>query len=248
MNKNLVLFVVSVLILSVGLFGVSFGGNRVVNVENVASENTISVVGHGVISVKPDVCYVNLGVELQGKTAKEVSEKAATIMNNVITAIKDLGFTDEDLETVEYSLTPVYSYPQNEPPVLTGYRLRNIVRVKITQKNEEGNLDTSLIGEVIDAATENGANVVSGITFDVLNKKELKLQAITLAMEDAKRKAETALAAVNETIKTVIEINVSDVSFPSWIGKNMNLRGESTTPIFTGAQNITVSVNVKFGF
>ena len=248
MNKSVVLFVVSVLILSVGLFGVSFGGTRMSDMDRTTSENTISVTGHGVISVKPDVCYVNLGVELQRKTAKEVSEEVATIMSSVITAIENLGFTDENLETVEYSLTPVYTYPQNEPPVLTGYRLRNIVKVKITQKNEEGNLDTSLIGEVIDAATENGANVISGITFDVLNKKDLKLQAITLAMEDAKKKAETALKAVNETIKTVIEISVSDVSFPSWSGKDMNLRVETAPQIFAGSQTITVTVNVKFGF
>jgi len=248
MNKNLALFVISVLILSVGLFGVSFGGNEAIPGDRTTSENIISVTGHGVISVKPDVCYVSLGVEIQGKTAREVSEQGATLMNNIINAIKNIEFSDEDFETVEYSLTPVYTYPQNEPPVLTGYRLRNIVRVRITQKNEQGDLDTTFIGEVIDAATENGANVISGITFDVLNKKDLKLQAITLAMEDAKEKAETALAAVNETIKTVIEISVSDVSFPSWAGKDMNLRVETTPPIFTGSQNITVTVNVKFGF
>lgn len=248
MRKSLVLFILSVFLISIALVGVSFGGTEMNNMENISSENVISVVGHGSIGVKPDVCYVDLGVQIQKKTAKEANDEAASIMNEVVNAIKELGFKDEDFETVRYSLTPVYSYPQNEPPVLVGYRVRNILRVKVTEKDDEGNLDTSLIGEVIDVSTENGANVISGISFDVLNKGELKLQAISLAMEDARRKAETALSAVNESIKSVIDINVSDISFPSWIVKGDDIRMEMGPPVFTGVQYVNVTVNVKFGF
>lgn len=248
MKKSIALFVLSVLILSLTLFGVSFGKSEVSEVNEMSSENIISVTGYGIVSVKPDVCFVNIGVQIQRKTAREASEEAARIMNSVVEGIKNLGYSDDDFETIEYSLAPVYNYPQNEPPVLIGYRVRNILRLKIDEKKDDGNLDTSLIGEVMDTATENGANVISGITFDVLDKNDLKLQAITLAMQDAKEKAETALTAVNESIKSVIEISVSDVSFPSWAGKDMNVRMETAPPIFSGSQNVTVTVNVRFGF
>jgi len=247
MKKVLTLFLVSVLILVVSLMGISFAKTDVNEVTDVTSENSITVSGQGIVYAKPDVGYVNVGVEIQRLTAKEASEENAKIMNQIVSALLKLGVKEDDLTTLDYSIQPVYNYPEKEAPVLVGYMVRNNLSIKITKKLANGDLDTGFLSEVLDAATSNGANVISGLSFDISNKDELKLEAIKLAMEDAKKKAEVALEVVDEKIKGVAEINISDVYYPVYRDVK-NITSEMVTPIFTGAESVQVTVNVKFIF
>ncbi len=247
MKKVLTLFLVSVLILVVSLMGISFAKTDVNEVTDVTSENSITVSGQGIVYAKPDVGYVNVGVEIQRLTAKEASEENAKIMNQIVSALLKLGVKEDDLTTLDYSIRPVYNYPEKEAPVLVGYMVRNNLSIKITKKLANGDLDTGFLSEVLDAATSNGANVISGLSFDISNKDELKLEAIKLAMEDAKKKAEVALEVVDEKIKGVAEINISDVYYPVYRDVK-NITSEMQTPIFTGAESVQVTVNVKFIF
>jgi len=66
-------------------------------------------------------------------------------------------------------------------------------------------------------------------------------------MEDAKKKAEVALKVVDEKIKGVAEINISDISYPVYRDMK-NLAPEAAPPIFTGSESVQVTVNVKFIF
>ncbi|HQJ56822.1 MAG: SIMPL domain-containing protein [Caldisericia bacterium] len=247
MKKVLTLFLVSVLILVVSLMGISFAKTDVNEVTDVTSENSITVSGQGIVYAKPDVGYVNVGVEIQRLTAKEASEENAKIMNQIVSALLKLGVKEDDLTTLDYSIQPVYNYPEKEAPVLVGYMVRNNLSIKITKKLANGDLDTGFLSEVLDAATSNGANVISGLSFDISNKDELKLEAIKLAMEDAKKKAEAALEVVDEKIKGVAEINISDVYYPVYRDVK-NITSEMQTPIFTGTESVQVTVNVKFIF
>ncbi|HPB33657.1 MAG TPA: SIMPL domain-containing protein [Caldisericia bacterium] len=247
MKKVLTLFLVSVLILVVSLMGISFAKTDVNEVTDVTSENSITVSGQGIVYAKPDVGYVNVGVEIQRLTAKEASEENAKIMNQIVSALLKLGVKEDDLTTLDYSIQPVYNYPEKEAPVLVGYMVRNNLSIKITKKLANGDLDTGFLSEVLDAATSNGANVISGLSFDISNKDELKLEAIKLAMEDAKKKAEAALEVVDEKIKGVAEINISDVYYPVYRDVK-NITSEMQTPIFTGTESVQVTVDVKFIF
>ena len=227
--------------------GISFAKTDVNEVTDVTSENSITVSGQGIVYAKPDVGYVNVGVEIQRLTAKEASEENAKIMNQIVSALLKLGVKEDDLTTLDYSIQPVYNYPEKEAPVLVGYMVRNNLNIKITKKLANGDLDTGFLSEVLDAATSNGANVISGLSFDISNKDELKLEAIKLAMEDAKKKAEAALEVVDEKIKGVAEINISDVYYPVYRDVK-NITSEMQTPIFTGTESVQVTVNVKFIF
>ncbi|MBC7195090.1 MAG: SIMPL domain-containing protein [Caldisericia bacterium] len=248
MKKVLMLFVVSVLILTISLVGISFGKSEVNEMSNVTSDNFVTVTGQGIVYAKPDVAYINIGVQTEKKTAKEAAEENAKIVDQIVKALFKLGVKEDELETVEYSIEPVYFYPEKEPPVVVGYRVRNLFNIKITKKTQDGKLDTKFIGEVLDASTSNGANIISGINFDILNKEELKLKAIQLAMEDAKKKAETALEVVGEKIRGVAEINISDISYPVYRQDLKMLTAYEATPIFEGTESVQVTVNVKFIF
>src|SRR5689334_3633125 len=74
------------------------------------NEHVITVSGTGKVTVKPDVADVNLGVTTQANTAKAARDDAATKMNAIIAALKTLGIADEDIQTSNISINPVYDY------------------------------------------------------------------------------------------------------------------------------------------
>jgi uncharacterized protein YggE len=69
--------------------------------------NQITVSGEGKAYVKPDIAKVSLGVETTGLTTAEVIEKNTAKMNAVIKAVKDQGVEEKDIQTANYSLSPL---------------------------------------------------------------------------------------------------------------------------------------------
>ena len=122
-----------------------------------------------------------LGVQTEDVSAKEAIEDNSMLMTDVIAAIKGLGFTDDDIKTVTYSVYPNYNWELRQ---VTGYTVNNMIQVEI--------MDLDLVGDVIDVAGAAGANRVDGVSFDLSDdlKEQLKLDAYVAAIRDAEAKAE----------------------------------------------------------
>lgn len=81
----------------------------------------ITLMGRGSIEQPPDVAVINVGVQLEARTAAEAMAQQATNMNGVFAAVKNAGITDRrDGQTGNMSLNPVYAYPNNARPHLSG--------------------------------------------------------------------------------------------------------------------------------
>jgi len=68
--------------------------------------NTINVGGTGTISMSPDEAIVYLGVQTQSKDAVTAQQENARKMEKIIKALKDLGISEDDMETSGYSIIP----------------------------------------------------------------------------------------------------------------------------------------------
>ena len=68
---------------------------------------------------------MNLGVQTQANTAKAARDDAATKMNAIIAALKNLGIDDADIQTSTIDLSPVYDYNSSSPHI-TGYQVTNL--------------------------------------------------------------------------------------------------------------------------
>ena len=91
---------------------------------------------------------------------------------------------------------------------LIGYRVSNILTVETTK--------LSMAGNIIDAATQAGANRVDGVSFTLSPQKQLSVQddLIGNAVENAKAKAEKALAPLDQKIIGVKFVSLSDFGYP----------------------------------
>ncbi|RLE48642.1 MAG: hypothetical protein DRJ33_08845, partial [Candidatus Methanomethylicota archaeon] len=122
--------------------------------QSALQSKTITVSGEGEASAPPEVAVVKLGVETFCESASEAQKMNFEATSSVIAALEQAGVAEDKIETISFSLTPVYEYETRyggtSESVLVGYKCTN--NVKVTLEN------ISMVGDVIDVAIAAGAN------------------------------------------------------------------------------------------
>ena len=205
--------------------------------------NGITVTGQGIVTAPPDTVTLQLGVSVQAASVADARQQAATAANAVTAAVKADGVVDADVQTVQFDINPQYT-TQNNQQVLTGYRVDNVLQVKIR------NLDN--VGQVIDDAVAAGGNatVVRGIAFSIENTDTLLHQARLQAMQDAQSKAQDYASAAGVSLGKVINITEtqSQRPTPQFVAASVPAAAgaPAPTPIQSGSQQIQVNVTVTY--
>lgn len=204
---------------------------------------TLSVSGYGEITDQPDEAMIRISVITQALNANDAVSLNAEKMNSVIDGIKSLGVKEEDIKTTGYSVYPRYTYPEREEPRIVGYEARNTIEVRTN--------DFSLIGKIIDTATEKGANGIEGINFYFSREKydELYNQALEIAVKNAQKKAETIAKTAGLGGIYPVKIEVQEYYYPVPVPRPMTAVAEkATTPVIPGEEKVTARVSIVYGF
>ncbi|HXC24940.1 MAG TPA: SIMPL domain-containing protein [Gemmatimonadaceae bacterium] len=203
----------------------------------------ISSSGQAQIKITPDRATIRISVQTHGSTAVGAASANAKKQNAVVSAICQLGFTNEQLSTTDYNVEPQYRYEQNKDPVLTGYTVTNTIVADIQ--------DIKRVGQVIDAALGSGANMISSLDFYASNTSEARRQAIADAVTKARGEAEAAAKAAGGTLGNVLEITVGgDYQQPPrpMFAKSMAANADMATPINPGQETLNVTVFTRWSF
>jgi uncharacterized protein YggE len=190
----LVLIGVVVLIAAVGVVGcdsdqvklMTEDGELKINLNS--QQEGIWVNGNGKVMATPDIALLSLGIEVQRETVAEAQADAAVAMEKVMDALKDNGVEEEDIQTQRFNISKVseweVKYDEGEKEVIIGYRVTNVVSVKVR--------DIGKTGTVIDAVAAAGGDLirVDSIGFTVDDPVPYYEQARAQAIEYAKAKAE----------------------------------------------------------
>jgi uncharacterized protein YggE len=196
--------------------------------------------GRGSIEQPPDVAMINVGVQVEAKTAAEAMAQQATNMNGVFAAVKAAGIADRDMQTGNMSLNPVYEYPNNARPRLTGYQASNSITIKVRK------LDT--LGKTLDAVVKGGGNTINGISFSVDQPDKFQNEARVEAIKDAAAKAELYAQAVGYKVKRIVTISEQEFypQPPMPVMMRMQDMAAEATPIAAGEVSLVQTVNVVF--
>jgi len=205
---------------------------------------TISLTGSGSASAKANIAKVMLGVQTEDSSASDAIEENAETMTAIINALKDLGFTEDEIKTTSYTVYPNYNW---EIRAVVGYTVTNMLQVEIE------NLD--LIGPVIDAAGAAGANRVDGVSFQLSDEimEEMKTNAYIAALNDAQQKADVIATTLDLEITGVKSVTESSY-VPSRVyayeemDKAYATAGSAPTPIIEGDLTVNVNVHIVFIF
>jgi len=213
--------------------------------EENEQKRMINVSGQSKVTASPDFATISLGVLTEDKDAKAAQKANAQSMEKVIGAIKALGIADEDIQTSNYSISPVYSYDKETgESTITGYRVNNTVSVTVR--------DLGKVGSVIDAAAESGVNTSSSISFGLSNYEDYYNEALKNAVLAADRKAKTIADALGVKLKGALTVNESGGGYSplhNYAVYDMRAEGAgAATPIQTGQLEISAYVSIVYEY
>jgi uncharacterized protein YggE len=193
--------------------------------------------GTATIYITPNQAMISLSVVTQAQTADAASSQNATQVSNVEAQLMGLLGPNANIITISYVLSPVYNYPQGGQPLLTGYTATNTIQVTLT--------NLTLVGKVIDAAIQAGANQVTGLQFGLQNSDAANQQALQAAVAEAKGNATAMAAGLGMHIGTVqVLLQGTSGGVVPVVGV-ATAAGATTTPIQAGPLSISATVTLS---
>ncbi|WP_432664205.1 SIMPL domain-containing protein [Wukongibacter baidiensis] len=251
MKKMIYLLLIPVLI--AGLFAMDsmdiFSGEAAASGATGAEGNIVTVNGMGTVKVKPDIAYVNVGVEIFDTDAKKAQDDNAKLMDKIVSNIKKNGIKDEDIKTISYD---IYKSTKYEPASfggkenrIEGYYSRNVVEITVR--------DIENVGKIADLAGEAGANVIGNIRFGISDEDKYYNEALKLAMENAKGKANTILSTFGAKADKPYRVQENSSGAPiiyreAAMMKSAMADEAFNTPIETGELEVTARLSVEYKY
>lgn len=165
-------------------------------------ERTVTVNGFGKVVGSNDIAVTSIGYSNTDKDIAKAQTQNKQVMDKVMAELKQLGIAENDLQT-NYSIYPDYNYTPEKGQELRGYRVTNLVTVKIRDLNK--------IPAVLSLAGKYGANEVGGLSFTIDDPENLKQQAREKAWVDAQRKADRLAAALGVRLAAVVSYYENEV-------------------------------------
>ena len=203
-----------------------------------AAQRLVRATGEGIVSTVPDRAKISVGVVTQALSAQEAAAQNATQVEAVLAQLRLLLGVGADLQTINYSLTPNYRYPQGGgTPTLVGYTASNTVEVTMA--------DLSITGRVIDAAAQAGANQIQSLRFTLADPEPLRVRALTAAAKQARARAEAIASGLGLHLGAVISAQEGAVVVPKYVDTREVAAGAPQTPIETGLVEVRATVTVE---
>ena len=219
------------------------GGLRSPSVVAAASGDPthgITVQGTAIISLKPDMASLYLGVDAQATTATQAQSNASKAMAAVIAAVKKQGVADADVATQGINLNPTYDPTINGTSHVNGYQASQSLSVKVR--------DLDKLGPVIDAGVAAGATSVGGISFSLADPTAATDQARQMAVADAHKRAQSLATAAGVTLGAPISVTEESATQPPvyYAAGAAADKASAATPVQVGTTDVTVTVDVVY--
>ena len=239
--KKLTVSLFAIALLAVGIF-TSYNTNASV----FDDKGKITAEASEFKNISPDTATITFSVETADKNSQKAVELNNQKMSVITENVKKLLGANESVKTASYNLRQRYEYNNVlKKSVQTGYTVTNTLTVTLK--------DTKKTAKVIDAATQNGATSVSGLSFSVQNTDGVCKELTTKAAQKAKREAEQVLVALGKSIDSVVSVSYScNTQFHRSPMRFMAMDSEANSKTASGAvieegeNKITAYVTVVF--
>ena len=248
--RSLVVAAVAVLALVTAyLLGAGGGGAQAASAAAPATggsslARTVTMTGEGEVTAVPDQLSFQVSVTRTADDVATALDQSTATLERVLAALDRLGVLRKDTQSTGLSIDPVYRYFDDEPPQITGYRVRQSLSVMVRE------LRTG--GRAVAAAVEAGGNAVriSGIRLEIGDREALLGEARDAAVEAATAKAEQYAAATGQSLGDVLTLQ--EGSRPAKVTRDglaglelaYDRASAQAIPVRAGRQDLSVSVSI----
>lgn len=207
--------------------------------------HTVTVSGTGHMKALPDQAVITIRARESAATAAAALDANSKKMQDVIARLKAEGIPDAAIETANVN---VYGYPlydqKTGTQTGTSYQASNSVKVTLT--------DFSTIGAVFAAATEAGANNLSGPAWQLSDNTNAQTQALAQASAQAFAKANAFAAANGATLGDVLVLTEGYSSPVYYYGRDTasptTTAGAGVTPPPINPQSLDIYITVTITY
>lgn len=204
-------------------------------------ETLLTVSGTGRAESRPDKAIFTAGLEVTGTNAADASARTNQAVRRIVTALKALGVAERDVQTSSLSIGRI-DYGRDRGK----FHASNTITVKVRQVDQAG--------AAIAAATQAGANVLSGPNLSVADPEAAALSAHGKAYRAARAKADAYARAAGLKVVRVVAITDGGESgaMPTMQSESMDaVRFNApppvvAAPVLAGTNAQTVTVRVEF--
>ncbi|HNB51226.1 MAG TPA: SIMPL domain-containing protein [Anaerolineales bacterium] len=201
---------------------------------------TLSINGHGEVTLTPDIAYVYVGVHTELEAAADAVAENNDQAQAVIDALRAAGIAAEDIRTSNFSLWYSQTYDMNGQPNGGKYVVDNSVYITVR--------DLEKLGDILDTAIEAGANSINGISFDVSDKDAALAEAREKAVDDARTQAEELASLAGVELSDIQSLSMYGGTPTPYYGGAVRDTAEAATsvPITPGQFVVTVDVSIIY--
>ena len=157
-------------------------------------ETLLTVTASGRADATPDEARIQLGVQSLAGSADEASRANREKMEKVTSTLARLGVKPADVQTRNLTLNRI-DYGRDRGR----FRADNVVEIRMR--------DTRRVGEAIAAATDAGANLLSGPDLRISDREKANRSAYAAAYRAARARAEAYAGAAGLRITRVLAIH-----------------------------------------
>lgn len=209
----------------------------------VEPQPSLSLSASADVQLDPEFATVSSGVVSRADTAQQAVRANAQAMTRVFEALRQAGIAEDDMQTAQLSVSPVYS-DRREPGQIDlniiGYEARNTVSAKVR--------NTDTVGQVVDAMVAAGANNINSVSFGAENTDEALNEARRNAIASLLAKAELFADAAGFELCGIRRMGEDYARPPQPVMMRAAFAEDSgaSTPVSAGQLTLTASVNADF--
>lgn len=203
---------------------------------------TLTVTGQGKAFVATTLTQVQLGVEVQAKTAEAAQQEVAQRAASVVEFLRSRNV--EKLQTTGINLNPQYDYSNNQQRII-GY---------IASNNVSFQVPTEQAGDILDQAVQSGASRIDNVSFvaDDSAIESARQQAIGAAVKSAQSQASAVLSSLGLTQQEIVSIQVNEAAPPPPIFYRreavQDAAAAAPSPVIGGEQEVEASVTLQIRY
>lgn len=211
--------------------------------------NVISVNGSGDVLAVSDIASLNVNLTKDGITAKEAQDLLNESITKTLSYLTEQKIEDKDIKSEYGGLSPKYSYekcytypcPSNSK--IIGYTANQSISVKVRDVDNASVIRTGLASL--------GITDINGPTFSIDDEEGFKDQARSLAITEAKSKAEVLAKELGVKLGKVVNFSENTGgNYPMMYEKNMSAVGASADMVAPtlpkGENKITSNVTITY--
>jgi len=247
--KGLIVGLLTILALTVAYLLGDAGGTATAQAAEetapVDERRSLTMTGTGEAGVVPDQVAFDVSVKITRDDLTAALDAANSELSRVLKALEEYGVTKGNVETTGLDMHPVYDYPDNAPPVLTGYRVSSSVAVLVKELDQAGG--------AISAVVSTGGNEVrvSDIRLRIGDPEAALGDARAKAVEQATAKAEEYAEATGQELGPVIRLAEVNPQETTSLVRDQRVLYDAAAlskvaalPIRTGRSELSVEVEV----